>query len=74
MVAARKDKRKEAGHYSGLNENWRSKITLSCNNGIRIADSRRLACHQLWLHRCKNIYLCKNFATASVRVRTWSFS
>jgi hypothetical protein len=25
MVAVRKDKRKEAGHYSGLNENWRSK-------------------------------------------------
>ena len=68
-MAVRKDKRKEAGHYSGLDENWRSKHTLSCDNETNIADFSRLACHQMWLQRLKN-YRWRNFATASVRVRT----
>ena len=59
------DNRKEAGHYSGLNENWRSKFlapSAACslhtarrfqhrNNKNRIAGSPFLACHQLWLQR-----------------------
>jgi len=61
------DKRKEAGHYSGLNENWRSKTfdahyslglhTLNCtfasNNKERVTHLAGLACHQLWLQHPK---------------------
>jgi len=58
-------KRKEAGHYSGLNENRHSKIiltrtaveslhTVNChyasNNKKRIAYPGILACHQMWVH------------------------
>ena len=63
MVAFRKDQRKEAGHYSGLNENKRSKTLFGgcnlqfahgrlpatvSNNEIRIAHFRFSACHQSW--------------------------
>jgi len=58
------DKRNEAGHYSGLNENKRSKSFLTpqtvevlhtvnrhtaSNNDDRIPHPRILACHQMWV-------------------------
>lgn len=48
--AGHPDKRKEAGHYSGLNENKRSKTFWQPDaaNEIRIARIRFLACHQCW--------------------------
>jgi len=63
-VSVESGKRKEAGHYSGLNENRRSKSYFDAiaveslhtvnhngasNNTNRIAYPRFLACHQMWV-------------------------
>ena len=59
-------KKKEAGHYSGLNENRHSKSllnaaateslhTVNCplasNNESRISQPAVLACHQMWVQQ-----------------------
>jgi hypothetical protein len=72
--AARKGKRKEAGHYSGLNENRRSKTLLTFARPTTELEYHTPA---LWLvpscgysDQKKFGQRFRNFATASVRVRT----
>jgi len=53
-------KRKEAGHYSGLNENRHSKThfdVCTSNNKNRIPHAAGLACPQLWLQPPKRFRL-----------------
>ena len=73
--------RKEAGHYSGLNENWRSKTflvfpaayslhTVRCvctvNNDVRITQPAGLACRQMWLQQPTGICLSQTHLVCTV--------